>query len=268
MATARAMKELAEEVGHPEFMRLAAMWDITVANLEGRFADAKELADELTRRLARIGHSQAQLIPLAQVFPWWLLRGHSSNYVSTLEELWAYEPANIAWPAITAWSLAATGALDRAADLLHRAEPAAATAADLNYQWWAVIVGFAGAVDLVGDRKWAEVLYDLAAPYAGHNATLGVATFLGAADHWLGVLAGVVGRFTEAADHLEAALRRHRDMGSRPLTALTEQAYGRVLTMRGEAADIERARGLTASAMHTARELGLAAISDRPQPPV
>ena len=263
-ATALAMKELAEEVRHPEFMRLAAMWDVTLANLEGRFSDAKELADELGRSLARIGHSQAQIIPAAQAFPWWLLRGQSSAYSPMLEALSAYEPANIAWPAITAWCLAETGALDRAADLLHRTGPATAAGADKNYQWWAVIVGFSGAVDLVGDRKWAEILYDLAAPYSGHNATLGVATFLGAADHWLGVLAGVAGRFTEAAQHLEAALRRHQDMGSRPMTALTQQAYGRVLSMRGAAADIERARKLAASAMRTAEELGLAAIRDRP----
>jgi hypothetical protein len=51
------------------------------------------------------------------------------------------------------------------------------------------------------------------------------------------------------------------------LTALTEQAYGRVLTMRGQTADTERARELTASAMRTADELGLAAITDRPLPP-
>jgi transcriptional regulator with XRE-family HTH domain len=262
--TALAMKELAEEVRHPEFIRLSAMWDVTLANLEGRFADAKELAGELGRRLARTGHSQAQIIPVAQTFPWWVLRGRSSKYIPTLLELSAYEPANIAWPAITAWCLAETGALDLAADLLHRITPDAAATADKNYQWWAVIVGFSGAVDLVGDRQWAGVLYDLAAPYAGHNATLGVATYLGAADHWLGVLAGVAGRFTDAAEHLEAALTRHDAMGSRPLTALTEEAYGRVLSRRGEAADIERARVLTAAALRTAEELGLAAISGRP----
>jgi transcriptional regulator with XRE-family HTH domain len=265
-ATALAMKELAEEMQHPEFIRLAAMWDITRANMEGRFSDAKELAGELDRRLARIGHSQAQIIPVAQTFPWLVLRGRSSKYIPTLEELSAYEPANIAWPAITAWCLAETGALDRAAALLRRTEPAAAAAADKNYQWWAVIVGFSGAVDLVADRQWAEVLYDLAAPYAGRNCTLGVATFLGAADHWLGVLAGVAGRFTEATQHLEAALARHQAMGSRPMTALTQQAYSRVLSMRAEAADIERARELAASATRTAGELGLAAIRDRPLP--
>jgi tetratricopeptide (TPR) repeat protein len=263
--TALAMKELAETVGHPEFMRLSAMWDVTLANLEGRFADARELASELGRRLARLGHSQAQIIPAAQAFPWYVLQGRSSNYIPTLEELIAYEPTNIAWPAITAWCLAEAGALDRAADLLNRTEPAAVAAADKNYQWWAVIVGFSGAVDLVGDRKWAEVLYDLAAPYAGRNCTLGVATFLGAADHWLGVLAGAAGRFPEAARHLEAALARHHDMGSRPMTALTQEAYGRVLSVRREPADIERARGLTASAMRTAEELGLTAIANRTQ---
>jgi hypothetical protein len=50
------------------------------------------------------------------------------------------------------------------------------------------------------------------------------------------------------------------------MTALTQQAYGRVLSMRGEAADIDRARELTASAMRTAGELGLATIRDRPLP--
>jgi tetratricopeptide (TPR) repeat protein len=263
---ALAMKRLAEKVRHPEFIRLAAMWDVTRANLEGRFADAKELADELDRRLARLGHSQAQLIPLVQTFPWWVLRGHSAKYITTLEELSAYEATNMAWPAITAWCLAETGDLARAADVLRRMGPATAASADKNYQWWAVIVGFSAAAELLTDRQWAEVLYDLAAPYAGHNATLGVATFLGAADHWLGVLAGVAGRYAEATGHLEAALARHRAMGSRPFTALTQDAYGRVLSMRGAAADAGRARELTAAALRTAEELGLAAITVRHRP--
>ena len=263
--SALAMKELAEEVRHPEFMRLSAMWDITLANLEGRFADAKELAGELGRRLTRIGHSQAQIIPAAQTIPWWLLRGRAARHLPMLREFSAYEPGNVAWPAMLAWCLAETGAVDEAADLLRRMGPAAAGDADKNYQWWAVIAGFSGAVDLVGDRQWAEVLYELAVPYAGHNCTLGVATFLGAADHWLGVLAGVAGRYNEATRHLDAALTRHRAMRSRPMTALTEEAYGHVLSRRGDVADAQRARELTAAAVRTAEELGLTAISDRPR---
>ena len=261
--TALALKQLAEAARHPEFMRLSTMWDITVANLEGRFTDARELAAELDRRLARIGHSQAQVIPMAQTFPWRVLRGRGTRHLPVLEELAEYEPANLAWPAIRAWSLAETGNLGGAAALLGRTDPAVAVRADKNYQWWAVIAGFAGAADLTGDRRWAAVLYDLAAPYSGRNATLGVATFLGAADHWLGVLAAAAGDYAGAARHLDSALARHQDMGSRPMTALTQEAYGRVLAARGDPASTGRARELTAAALRTADELGLATIGDR-----
>jgi transcriptional regulator with XRE-family HTH domain len=262
-ATAHDLKTLAEAVRHPEFIRLATMWDIAVAAVEGRFTEAEELAGELGRRLDQIGHSQAQLISVAQRASWRLLQGHAAEYLSLFEALSAAEPANLAWSAVTAWYLAEAGARDRAADLLRRTEPGSAADADQNYLWWAVIVGFSGAVDLVQDRPWAEALYALAAPYAGSNCTLGLASFLGAADHWLGVLAAAAGRSTEAIAHLEAALARHREMGARPWAALTEEAYGRVLTRRGLAADVEQASALTQSALRTAQELGLAAITNR-----
>jgi transcriptional regulator with XRE-family HTH domain len=263
--TALTMQQLAEEVRHPEFIRLATMWDITQANLQGRFAEAKVQADELTRQLARIGHSQAALIPLAQIFPWGLLRGGSARLLPVLEEFSAEQPGNTAWPAIKAWCLAETGARDQASALLARTDPGAAAAADQNYLWWAVIVGFAGTVDLTGDEHWADRLYELVLPYSGHNATLGLATFLGAADHWLGVLAAAAGRVEAARAHLEAALERHRVMGSRPFTALTEETLGHLLTAAGPTADQDRAAALTASAMTTAGELGLPAIAARPR---
>jgi len=261
--TAYAMQMLAEEVRHPEFIRLAAMWDIAAAAMQGRFKEAEELAGELGRRLEQIGHSQAQLISMGQSAAWRLLQGHAAAYVPPFEAMSAAQPGNLAWSAITAWCLAESGARDRAAALLRRTQPAAAASADKNYLWWAVIVGFSGAVDLMGDREWAEALYDLAVPYAGSNCTLGLASFLGAADHWLGVLAAAAGRFDEAIAHLEAALARHREMGAVPWMALTEEAYGRVLSMRGRAADVGQARKLTQSAMRTADELGLAAITNR-----
>ena len=263
--TALEMKQLAQKVRHPEFIRLATMWDVTVAAIEGNFGNAEETVGELGDWLQRTGHPQAQLIPLAQTFSWRWLQGRAGEYLPVFEALSASEPAEITWPAVTAWCLAEAGARDRAADLLHQMKPESAAAADHNFQWWATIVGFSGAADLVGDRQWAEVVYDLAAPYAGDNCTLGMASFLGAADHWLGVLAGAAGHFIEAFKHLETALARHRDMGSRPLTALTQEAYGHMLSRHGQETDIERARMLTASAMRTADKLGLAAIRDRPR---
>ena len=111
-----------------------------------------------------------------------------------------------------AWCLAQTGALDQAADLLNRITPEAAATADKNYQWWAVIVGFSGAVDLVGTGSGPRSCTISPLPMPGATARWGVA-YLGAADHWLGVLAGVTGRFTDAASHLEAALGGTRTWG-------------------------------------------------------
>jgi DNA-binding SARP family transcriptional activator len=265
MQTALVMKQLAEKAQHPEFIRLAAMWDVIVASMQGKFGHAEEMAGELGRWLQQAGHPQAHLIPVAQTFSWRWLQGRAAEYIPVFEALSASEPGELAWPAVTAWCLAEAGAGDQAAGLLHKIKPASAAAADHNFQWWAMIVGFSGAVDLLGDRQWAEVLYDLAVPYAGNNCTLGTASFLGATDHWLGVLAGVTGRYTIAAQHLEAALARHRDMESRPLTALTQEAYGHVRSRHAQEPDTERARMLTRSAMRTADELGLAAIRDRPR---
>jgi transcriptional regulator with XRE-family HTH domain/tetratricopeptide (TPR) repeat protein len=263
MQTADALRDLAQRVRHPEFVRLAAMWDITLASLAGRFDEAEDLSQALHRRLEQIGHPQAQLILVAQTFSWRWLQGRAGEYAQIFEALSASEPANLAWRAVLAWCLAEGGAREEATELLGRTTPDAAAAADENYLWWAVLVGFSDAVDLLGDERWAEVLYDMAVKYAGHNCTLGVASCFGAVDHWLGVLAGVDGRFSEAVRHFEAALERHSQMGARPLEALTQEAYAHVLSMRGQAADSERASVLLESAMRVASELGLAAISDR-----
>ncbi|MCL2581284.1 MAG: AAA family ATPase [Streptosporangiales bacterium] len=232
-ATAGDLKRLAEEVRHPEFIRLAAMWDVTAASFEGRFGDAGKLADELDQRLSRLGHPQAQVIPVAQTFARRWLQGRAGEYIPVFEALSASDPGNPVWTAVTAWSLAEAGETGRASALLGSVGPGPAAAADKNYLWWALVVGLSDAAVLTGDAGWARALYDLAAPYAGHNATLGVATFLGACDHWLGVLAGTAGRTADAVAHLEAALARHEQMGARPWTELTREALGRVRSGAG-----------------------------------
>jgi hypothetical protein len=265
LQTADALRTLAQRVRHPEFTRLAAMWDITLASLAGRFDEAEDLSQALHRRLEQIGHPQTQLIQVAQTFSWRWLQGRAGEYTQIFEALSESEPANLAWRAVLAWCLAEGGSREQAAELLGRVTPDAATAADENYLWWAVFVGFSDAVDLLRDRRWAEVLYDMAIKYAGHNCTLGVASCFGAVDHWLGVLAGVGGRFGEAVGHFEAALKRHNTMGALPLQALTQEAYAHVLSTQGQPADSERASALLESAMRVASQLGLAAISDRAQ---
>ena len=68
----------------------------------------------------------------------------------------------------------------------------------------------------------AERLYDVLAPLAGRVATMdGTYVCLGATSHYLGLLAGALGRHDEAVAHLEAALVMHDRIGAVPWSVRT-----------------------------------------------
>ena len=264
--TAEEMKTLAEAAGHPEFIRLAAMWDIVAAIMEGRFTEAEELAGELGRRLDQIGHSQAQLISVAQSASWRLLQGHATEYIAPFEAMSAADPGNLAWPAITAWCLAEAGARDRAAELLRpdRSGLGGGRGQELP------VVG--------GGRRFLRRGRPGRRPAVGAGAVRSRRSLLREQLHARGSRASsarpttgwACSRPRPAATPRPARTWRPRwpgtaTMGARPWTALTEEAYGRVLSLRGQPADVERAAALTESAMRTAEELELAAITNRPR---
>jgi class 3 adenylate cyclase len=260
--TGLALADLAGQLRHPEYERVATVWEIALAAVDGRYADADRLAEDLRARLERSGHAQAELIYVGQTFTWRVLQGRAGDYLPLFEGLAAMRPERAAGPALAAWCAAELGDTARVRQVLAAVTPAAALM-DENYLWWMTIVGFSRAAALVGDRDWARALYDLALPFADHNATLGLAGFLGAAAHHLGVLAGVLGRWDDAAAHLAAALERHESMGARGFVALSQEAYAGVLTRRDAPGDRALARDLTAAARRAAGDLGLTSLAAR-----
>lgn len=261
--TSRALAGLADGLRHPEYLRLAKMWDVVAAAIEGRYQDAERFAEQLHTWLQQISHPQSEIIFVGQTFSWRWLLGRSADYLPIFEAMAATDPTTPVWPAVSAWCHAELGALDRVREILGAITPAAAAGMDRNYLWWGAVVGFSHSAARIGDREWAEVLYRLALPFADHNCTLGLTSFLGAVAHYLGVLAGVLGRWDAAAAHFEAALERHQAMRSRPYVALTQQAYADVLVTRDGPADRERAHHLHEGALGIAGELGLQAIQAR-----
>jgi hypothetical protein len=234
-----------------------------VASLEGRFDEAERMAEELHVRLQQIGHPQAELTYIGQTFGWRWLQGRGGEFLPVFLGLAAADPGTVTWPATAAWCAAESGDTDRAREILGGLEPSAAVSINRNYLWCVTVASFANAVSFLRDRAWAQVLYDLALPYAWQNCTVGVASFNGSVSHYLGVLAGVLGRWDDAARHLEAALERHRSMRGRAFVALTQQAYSEVLAERAAPGDRERAAALEGEAMATASELGLGALDAR-----
>jgi hypothetical protein len=258
---ARELTALAGEVRHPDHLRIASMWATMWAVIEGRFDEAQARADALRDELRAAGHSQAQTISVAQTFVLRLLHG-SLDALRPMVEAIRRPPDVISlngW-ALLSWLEAGTDNMARAHELLDEVDPARLASQDRGYLWRPTVIGAAAAAALTGDRAWANAAHEALRPYAGHNAVMGYASFLGAVDHHLGTLDAVLGRIDTAADELESGLERHRVLGARPFVALSARWLANALAERDASGDADRALLLHAESVALEEELGLASL--------
>jgi tetratricopeptide (TPR) repeat protein len=87
--------------------------------------------------------------------------------------------------------------------------------------WLVSVTALSETCAALRDARRAAMLYELLLPYAD-RAIVAVACY-GAAARNLGVLATILGRWTEAARHFEQALDLNRRMGARPWVARTRR---------------------------------------------
>jgi hypothetical protein len=126
--------------------------------------------------------------------------------------------------------------------------------------WLITLAVAAEACAYLGDRRRAEVLYELLLPYADLNfAHQHMRVYLGSLELVLGRLAETCGERSRAATHYEASMESSRRIGARPYLARTQHAYGRLLLDADSVSpdERERARDLLARAEAAAGELGM-----------
>lgn len=222
-ALAKSMRELAERVKQPEYLRLMFMWDCLVAGIQGRFDEAEAFAEEAFAIFRRSGHSQVHAIAVGLSLTWLWLQGRMSEFGPILEAGQTGR-SSLGELALSAWIATEAGREDFARSMLDGLAPETVTAADRNFHWWFTMTGLSHAACNLGDPEWADFLYGLISPYASHNCRVGQATFMGSASYYLGRLATTAGRPEVAVPHLEIALAHHEAMGARPFVELTEHA--------------------------------------------
>ena len=112
---------------------------------------------------------------------------------------------------------------------------------------------------------FAPQVYEAMRPYAGSAVVVRApaAACVGPADHYLGLLAGLLGDFALAEVHHEAALRLARRMGSPPFVAAAEVALARAVRQRRPTADDARAAALLHNAEEAARVMGLHRLTEQ-----
>jgi tetratricopeptide (TPR) repeat protein len=125
----------------------------------------------------------------------------------------------------------------------------------------------------LGDASRAAILYEMLRPYVTRTVTVGQLPLgcVGSVSHYLGLLAGTMARWEDAARHLESAIEVHARIGALPLTTLSRHEHARALRARGWPGDEQCARDVAKLARETAESLGMrlwpeAVPADAPPP--
>jgi tetratricopeptide (TPR) repeat protein len=131
---------------------------------------------------------------------------------------------------------------------------------------WMPAVALASVLSMrLNEPGPAAGLYSLLAPYAQHvisfTSPQPVACH-GSASFYLGLLATLTAQWAAAVDHFETAIRVHERLEAGPLLARTRYEYARMLLIRGQTSDRDRALGLLDRALATASTLGMAAVAE------
>jgi DNA-binding CsgD family transcriptional regulator/tetratricopeptide (TPR) repeat protein len=123
--------------------------------------------------------------------------------------------------------------------------------------WTATLAYLADACTALGDEAMAALVYPELEPLAGANVMIGhLVSCYGAADRYLGMLAGTLGESQRAQEHFERALQLNRRMEMPTWVAHTAYEYARFLHTQGVAPQ-SRAQALAGEAAALAERIGM-----------
>jgi tetratricopeptide (TPR) repeat protein len=125
-----------------------------------------------------------------------------------------------------------------------------------NETWAIAIFMLCNACLNLRDAESASQLYDLYLPGEMHFTIVGYGVmYWGSRARELGNLASLMGRFDEAEEHLELAVRQNAKTGAVPWVARSQYDLARMLVRRGDPKDRQRVRELAEAAYRTACRL-------------
>ena len=256
------MTELADHLGQPLYRWHAASLRAMRAVLGGRLEEAERLARGTLevaglRPNEHMGYMLEHALMVA-------IRWAQGRLGELRETVRAHGDR---YPSVARWRdafVAAELADERAARLeLERHARSGFTELPRNALWVLHLCALAEACVLVRDERRAAELYELLSPYGERNAVALSTMPFGPVALRLGMLAALLGRWSEAERHFEVATERCGRLGAPAVTARVLYEQARMLLARGAGTDPARAGELLAQAESICRELELPGIAER-----
>jgi tetratricopeptide (TPR) repeat protein len=255
-----AFERVATALRQPLYSWYVPLWRGMRARLRGDLAEVRRCAGEAARVGALAGSRNAQVLSI--VLDNWAALEEGELAVPFAEmvgELVAELPELAPGGAASLLDLfpcqpvtpAVTAAMDNVAELVPRFP--------VDSEWLSSMCFAAWSAADAGHRGAAAVLYDVLVPHAHRFAVDGIAVGThGCVARFLGTLAHLLGRYTDAERHFEQALAANRRALAPLLVAHTQRQYGAMLAGRAGPGDAERAGELLRDALAGYRDMGLA----------
>ena len=223
--------QMAERAAIPRYLYLARSRQATVASLTGPLETADQLIDEAAAYGERIGEPDTWGVQASQLAGLAYIR-HDWARLSRLAAArgQALMPPEFALH-LRAWLLLEAGEKAAAAALV-----ASIPDGPTTYRWrhTAMLTSDAELAAAAGDRNRCATRYEQLLPMAGEFAVVGAAVFTtGPVALQLGLLAAALGRWDDAAAHLDDATRRCDRLGAALLAARARTELARVRTETG-----------------------------------
>jgi class 3 adenylate cyclase/DNA-binding CsgD family transcriptional regulator len=256
-----ALHRVAEETRQPLWLHIAEQFGSALALCDGRLDEAEQMANRSWAWRPYLRGRDPSGVYGVQLFGIRREQGRLAELRPALELFGDREDGTRVWgPGLVAL-LEELGFENEAREELRHMRVGGFAEIPRDSLWLASLSYLTDACAALGDADSAAVLYPELERFGGGNVQIAqLVACYGSADRYLGMLATVLRRWPAAEAHFEYALYLNRRMSAHTWTAHTAYEYARMLLVRRDARDLERASELLSEAEGYARRLGLTAL--------
>jgi class 3 adenylate cyclase/tetratricopeptide (TPR) repeat protein len=257
-----SLTEIAEELRQPVPNWLAGWLAAVQAIVSGDLEAAERHAEQAAQFGADAGQADAFTFYAGQLQQIRWAQGRPEDVIDVLAQTVEDNPDLSTASSVLALSYCENDEPEKARELL---EPHSANGFEQiphDMLWLNTMAAWAEVAAALEDADAAAVLYRQLEPREDQCPSISINVWMPVA-HYLGRLAGVLGRAEDAERHFARALELETEFESPLFVAATQLALGRLLLSRDSPGDVERARGLLTEARATGEELDLGMIEQR-----